>query len=413
MRGQILLAWRSLWQHKRRTWLTVGAMIFCNTLLVFMITMQAGTYPMMIENTLRIFSSQLQINQQGYLDEPELRKRITDSRSLVAMIERQFPELDVLPRSSGFLLAASEHRSVGMLVNGVVPDKERRASIIAQQIIMGHYLDAGDNNQVVLGDRLAKNLQVKVGDELTVMGSTMEGGFAAGVLLVTGIFNTGINDVDRTTSQVSLATFQRIFEMHNQVSLVSINAPSMSQVSFYRQQLQTLLPAPLQAGTELTVHDWQQLNPGIKQGIEADLSSAIIMYAVLVLLVILGVMNTQLMAVLERTKEFGIMLAIGSKPSRLFTQILIETLMMGIIGMLLGALLGGVIAAYFSQVGIALPGMGDIGAQFGIGDRIYPLLSPLSVLIGPLVVCIGSVLVSIYPAFKTLSLEPISAMQSK
>ncbi|GIU29658.1 FtsX-like permease family protein [Shewanella schlegeliana] len=409
MSGQILLAWRSLWQHKRRTWLTLGAMIFCNSLLVFMITLQAGTYPMMIENTLRIFSSQLQINQQGYLDEPELRKRILDSSHLIARIEQEFPELDVIPRSSGFLLAASAQRSVGMLVNGVAPDKERLASIIPQQIIYGHYLEAGDNNQVVLGERLAKNLQVTVGDELTVMGSTMEGGFAAGVLSVVGIFSTGINELDRTVSQISMATFQRLFEMPNQVSLVSINAPSMSQVSFYQRQLQALM----QTEPKLTVHDWQQLNPGIKQGIEADLSSAVIMYAVLVLLVILGVMNTQLMAVLERTKEFGIMLAIGSKPSRLFTQVLIETLMMGIIGMLLGALLGGVVAGYFSLVGIALPGMGDIGAQFGIGDRIYPLLSPLSVLIGPVVVCIGSVLVSIYPAFKTLGLEPISAMQSK
>ncbi|MCG9731635.1 FtsX-like permease family protein [Shewanella sp. Isolate13] len=413
MSGQILLAWRSLWQHKRRTWLTLGAMIFCNTLLVFMITLQAGTYPMMLENTLRIFSSQLQINQQGYLDEPELRKRILDSSDLVARLEQEFPELDVIPRSNGFLLAASEQRSVGILVNGVVPDKERLASIIPQQITFGHYLEGGDNNQVILGERLAKNLQVTVGDELTVMGSTMQGGFAAGVLSVVGIFSTGINELDRTTSQVSLATFQRLFEMPNQVSLLSINAPSMSQVSFYQQQLQTQLPTYLQTGEQLTVHDWQQLNPGIKQGIEADLSSAVIMYAVLVLLVILGVMNTQLMAVLERTKEFGIMLAIGSKPSRLFTQVLVETFMMGIIGMLLGALLGGVVAGYFSQVGIALPGMGDIGAQFGIGDRIYPLLSPLSVLIGPAVVCVGSVLVSIYPALKTLGLEPISAMQSK
>ncbi|ABZ74843.1 protein of unknown function DUF214 [Shewanella halifaxensis HAW-EB4] len=412
MNGQILLAWRSLWQHKRRTWLTLGAMIFCNSLLVFMITLQAGTYPMMIENTLRIFSSQLQINQQGYLDEPELRLRILDSSDLVARLELQFPELIVIPRSRGFLLAASEQRSVGMLVNGVAPDKERLASSIPQQIIIGRYLEAGDNNLVVLGERLAKNLQVTVGDELTVMGSTMEGGFAAGVLSIVGIFNSGINELDRTTSQVSLATFQRLFEMPNQVSLLSINAPSMSQVSFYQQQLQSLLQLS-SAEAKLTIHDWQQLNPGIKQGIEADLSSAVIMYAVLVLLVILGVMNTQLMAVLERTKEFGIMLAIGTKPSRLFTQVLIETLMMGIIGMLLGALFGGVVAGYFSLVGIALPGMGDIGAQFGIGDRIYPLLSPLSVLIGPVVVCVGSVLISIYPAFKTLGLEPISAMQSK
>ncbi|MGS0824982.1 ABC transporter permease [Shewanella sp. 0m-8] len=413
MSTQILLAWRSLWQHKRRTWLTIGAMIFCNTLLVLMITIQAGTYPMMIENTLRIFSSQLQINQQGYLDSPELRKRIIDSNELITKIEQQFPALDVIPRSHGFLLAASDQRSVGMLVNGVMPDKERLASIIPQQIISGHYLMATDQRQIVLGERLAKNLQVKVGDELTVMGSTMEGGFAADVLAVVGVFKTGINEVDRSSAQISMATFQRIFAMPNQVSIVSINAPSMSKVSLYQEQLQSLLATLVHTEAKLTVHNWQQLNPGIKQGIEADLSSAIIMYAVLVLLVILGVMNTQLMAVLERTKEFGIMLAIGSKPSRLFTQVIIETLMMGMIGMLLGALLGGLIAAYFSLVGITLPGMGDIGAQFGIGDRIYPLLSPLSVLAGPVVVCIGSVLVAIYPAFKTLGLEPISAMQSK
>ncbi|WP_299802829.1 FtsX-like permease family protein [uncultured Shewanella sp.] len=409
MSSYLLLAWRSLWQHKRRTWLTIGAMIFCNTLLVFMITIQAGTYPLMIENSLRIFSSQLQINQQGYLDSPELRKRISDSNSLVATIEQQYPELSVIPRSSGFVLAASEQRSVGVLVNGVVPDKESQASNIPQQIIKGQYLQPGNHNQIVLGERLAKNLQVEIGGELTVLGSTMVGGFAADVLLVVGIFKTGINDIDRTTAQISMARFQQIFEMPNQVSFISINTPSMTRVGAYRHKLASLL----REDPELTVLDWQQLNPGIKQGIEADLSSAVIMYAVLILLVILGVMNTQLMAVLERTKEFGIMLAIGAKPSRLFAQVLLETLMMGIIGMLLGALLGCVVAGYFSQVGLSLPGMGDIGAQFGIGDRIYPLLSPLSVLIGPAVVCIGSVLVSFYPAFKTLGLEPISAMQSK
>jgi len=168
----------------------------------------------------------------------------------------------------------------------------------------------------------------------------------------------------------------------------------------------------LPAGQDLVVHDWDALQPGLQQAIKADMSSAFFMYGILVVLVAFSVLNTQLMSVLERTHEFGIVMSLGLTPGRLGRLVLLETAIMGVLGLILGAILGGLFTYWFSVNGFAYPGMDEMAAKFNLPARFYPQVSPLTLLIGPAVVFIFTILAALYPALRLHRLHPVEAMRA-
>ena len=174
------MAWRNIWRHSRRTWLTATAMIFSNVLLVFMIALQFGSYDMMIDNTLKLFSGHLQVQAEGYQDNPKLRSSIADVRSLAAELRTALPEARVAPRAAGFALVSSEDRTFGIEVVGVEPASEPGVSTIPGMVTAGRYLEEADSAAIVIGAAMARNLKVGTGDELTLLGSGRDGSFAAG-----------------------------------------------------------------------------------------------------------------------------------------------------------------------------------------------------------------------------------------
>jgi len=154
------------------------------------------------------------------------------------------------------------------------------------------------------------------------------------------------------------------------------------------------------------------LQPGLKQAIQADMTSAWFMYAVLIVLVAFSVLNTQLMSVLERTREFGVMMALGFKPRRLGGLVVMETVLISALGLVIGVMLGYALTYYLSLVGFSYPGMDQMAARFNLPDRMYPSISPLSLFLGPGIVFIFSVLASAYPAARLFFLQPVSAMRA-
>ena len=172
--------------------------------------------------------------------------------------------------------------------------------------------------------------------------------------------------------------------------------------------IQALVPAD----EHHVVHDWNRLQPGLKQAIRADMSSAFAMYAILVILVAFSVLNTQLMSVLERTREFGIVMSLGLKPGRLGRLVMLETALMGIMGIVLGALAGAVVTYYFTVYGLSIPGMEEMAAQFNLPARMHPQVSLPTLLAGPLIVFLFSVLASLYPAIRLHWLHPVEAMRA-
>lgn len=402
------VAWRNLWRHKRRSWITISAMVFSNLLLVFMISLQFGSYQMMIDNTLKAYTGHMQIQAQGYNDDPKMRNSISNIISIADEVREQAGTDRVAARGIAFAMTSSEQRSYGLQIVGVEPLFEPNVSSLPGLIVEGDYFSDFNAEEIVVGSVLARNLRVTVGDELTLLGSGHDGSFAAGVVTVKGVFDSGMAELDRSMAQVPLGYFQSLFTMQAQGHSIVVDAEDISLIS----ELQDKVSKLIAGRSELTVLDWTRLQPGLKQAIQADMTSAWFMYAVLIVLVAFSVLNTQLMSVLERTREFGVMMALGFKPVRLGGMVITETVLMSSLGLMIGAMLGYALTYYLSLVGFSYPGMDQMAARFNLPDRMYPSISPLSVLLGPGIVFIFSVLASVYPATRLFFLQPVSAMRA-
>ncbi len=402
------LAWRNIWRQKRRTWLTALAMIFSNVLLVFMISLQFGSYEMMINNTLRMFSGQLQVQYEGYLDSQKMRQSVDNIRELADAVRAKFPSADVAARANAFVLVSSEERSFGVQIVGVEPAFEPGISTLPGLIVEGRYLERTDAAEIVVGSVMARNLKVGVGDELTFLGSGKDGSFAAGVVTLVGIFESGSSDLDRSMAEIPLGYFQDAFAMENSGHVIAVSVEELESVTAMIEPLKSVI----RGQDELLVLDWETLTPGLKQAIQADMTSAWFMYGVLIVLVALSVLNTQLMSVLERTREFGVIMALGIKPRRLASLVLLETIMIATLGLIIGVLLGSLVAAYYSHVGFAYPGMDELASKFNMPALMYPALNPFALILGPSVVFVFCLFAAFYPAAKLYRLRPVEAMRA-
>lgn len=408
MSANARLAWRNLWRNSRRTWLTVGAMVFSNVMLVFMISLQLGSYKVMIENSLAAFAGHIQVQQQGYLDNPKMRRSVANVVQRAAQLRQQLGLPTVAARASAFALASSEDRSFGIQLLGVQPDFEPLVSTLPGLIKQGRWFSSNAAEEIVLGVVLARNLKVSLGDEITFMGSGRDGSFAAGIATVVGILDSGMPDVDRSVAQLPLGYFDSVFTMQGQGHSIVITVPLLAQVADYRARV----AAVIDDDPELVALDWDALMPGLQQAIKADMSSAWFIYSILIVLVAFSVLNTQLMSVLERTREFGIMMALGLKPSRLGWLVALETLLMSALGLAIGVLLGYLLTLYLSYAGFSVAGMEEMNQRFNMPARMYPEVSLLSLLWGPSVVFAGAMLATIYPSLRLLRLQPVTAMRA-
>ncbi len=399
------LAWRNLWRQPRRTWLTIGAIVFSNVLLVFMISIQFSTYGLMIGNTLKAFTGHLQVQAPGYKDDLKMRQIVPNVTSLASSLRRELGLETIAARAAAFALASSAERTYGLQIVGVETQFEPFVSTIPGLTREGRYLEDADASEIVVGKVLARNLRVTLGDEVTLLGSGRDGSFAAAIVTVVGIFDSGVPEIDRSIAEVPLQFFQDVFYMEGAGHQVVIAAPDLESVAAIQEQVEAVVPAGL------IVHDWDALQPGLRQAIQADLSSAFFMYGVLVVLVAFSVLNTQLMSVLERTHEFGITMALGIAPGRLGRLVFLEAAMMGLVGLGLGALLGGIVTEWFGYTGFSYPGMQEMAVNFNLPSRFYPQATLLTLFLGPVIVFVGGMLAAIYPALRLHWLRPVEAMR--
>ena len=232
---------------------------------------------------------------------------------------------------------------------------------------------------------------------------------AATVARVTGIYDSGMDEFDRNAIHIPLAEFQDAFSMGPAVHEMVVLAHNLTKVPEIKASVRKSLPA-VASDSKLTALDWDELMPGLRQAIRMDLVSGAISYLILIMVVAFSILNTFLMAILERTHEFGVMMAMGARPGRLTNLVLAESAGMTLVGVAVGMLLGCLLTAYFQVHGIDLAGSSEILRQYGIPSRLYPRLTLLSATAGPGVVFVITLLSALYPALKIRRLKPVEAM---
>lgn len=387
------------------------AIAFATLLLVFMLSFQFGSYDTMINSAVKIHTGHLQVQAEGYRDKKSMRLVVPDPGAIGRILD-EIPGIDAYTyRANAFSLVSSRERTYGILVIGIDSARETNVSTLKGVIRQGSYLSPEDTDQALVGELLAKNLQVDLGDELVVLGQGRDGSVAATVVRVKGIYNSGQDEFDRSSIHIPLEHFQDVYAMRDGVHEVVAIGKSLETISGIRKMVADAIhnKAPQD---QLVVLDWMDLMPGLIEGIQMDLLFGLIFYFILIVVVAFSILNTFLMCVFERTREFGVLMAIGTAPGRLTRILLFESLTMTIAGIVVGIIAGCLVTWYFQVHGIVMAEMSEVVRQFGIPERIFPRLSFLSATIGPALVLCITLLTALYPALKVRRLRPVEALAS-
>jgi ABC-type lipoprotein release transport system permease subunit len=397
------MAWRNAWRNRRRTSIVVTAVAVGIAGTLLSMAVNYGMVIQMVDTAIVTELGHLQVHARGFDANPELRVRLRDGgRESVGALEGLEGVRSFSRRVRGEGLISSPRASAGVRVVGIEPAREARVSVIADSITEGRYLD-GVGRRVLIGERLASRLEVGVGDKVVVSVQDLAGDLSGEALRVEGLFRTPSRELDRGSIFVRLDEGQRLLGLGDAVSEIVVIATSRSEIGAVRDALVTRLEAA-------EVRTWEELQPVLVYMIEIFDDLALVMYAAIFIAMAFGIANVLLMTVFERTREIGIMTAIGFGRRRLVAAIVLEALVVTLLGVALGfaAAVGGVWAL---QDGIDLRRFAEGLTAYGIGTRIVPVLrqADFSAPIG--VAIVTAVLASAWPAWRAVRLRPAEAVR--
>lgn len=375
-------------------------------LVSFAMSLQSGSYEIMIDSATRYFTGHAQISEKSYVDQPRLDRTIENVQALQTALSA-IDGLTVSPRVQAFAVVSMGEKSLGGMVVGVDFATEQKHLDIYDNVVEGNVPTQAD--QALIGASMARNLGAAVGDEIVVLGSGKQGAVAAAVFVVSGIVESGQTALDRTLVFTQVAGVAETFYLQDEAHMLLLMVDDLSQLTLIATQIEPLLPE------QLTLQTWQQLMPLIEQSIEMDKAGGYLFYSLLLILVTFAVVNTFVMVLYERTREFGLFMALGMRPWQVIGQVQFEALLLSSLGVALGLGLSYPLINYLTGVGIPLDQMGGEEAvqqmQMGTIDRIYPRATWSSMATAPLVMMVGTQLAALVSTVRVRSINPVTALR--
>ena len=341
----IRLAWRNIWRNRRRTLITVTSIALGLGFAIFFICLGDGVYYQLIDDGVRMQAGHITLEHPEYRQAPAIDLFLKKTTNLRKRIEK-IPGIEktkLLILGQG--VAKSGTGTVGVAVIGVEPSVEIKTSPIAKKIFSGRYLDDNDNAKVVVGSKLAERLNLKVGKKIVITTNDTSGALTEELCRVSGIFKTGAEEIDGYLVQAPISFLRKLYGLTPQGATqlgVVLAKPDI------QESIQKKITAIL-SDDKIAVYPWQEIIPELASYIKLDKGSNIVLQAILMFLILFTIFNTILMSVLERNKEFAVLMAIGTKPILLKAQLLLESAFIGIIGCFFGVLFGG-LASYALQI---------------------------------------------------------------
>ncbi|MGD9376383.1 MAG: FtsX-like permease family protein, partial [Anaerolineae bacterium] len=302
-------------------------------------------------------------------------------------------------------MVSSREGTFPVVITGIEPEREEAVSLVAGEIVQGRYLNANDGDVILIGQALAKTLEVTVGDRISMVGRATHEQMRRRTMTVAGVFGIGIPDIEKRMVYISLVEAQTLFDLRDQATEVAAYLESVGQESLVVPSLQAALP-----GYE--VDAWDTLDPSTKETMEMEDQIMGIFGLVILLIAGVGILNLMLMAVFERTREIGIMAAMGLKRREIVILFLLEGVLIGLLGTLVGSVLGGLVTLYYGTVGLEWAGAATEYSELAalLGGRIYFSVGLDVLLNRSLTVAIIAALASLYPAWQASKREPAEAL---
>lgn len=406
----VKLAWRNIWRNRRRTVLTILAVAFASFLSLLQRGLATGTWEINVRNTVEMFAGYLQVQREGYQDNPSLSKSLAYPATLRSILLQTEGISGFAPRIQADGLVSFRDRSSGVLMLGLDPDAEQQVSRFHRRIIDGRHIAPNAMDEIVVGATLLANLGARVGDTIVVLAQGFDGVLGNLKFHVVGSVRMGVQSFDAGTILMNVGAAQELLAMDGRVSVIAIAIDDLDRLENVRARLeQGIAEASIVNTAVLT---WAEVMPDLAQAMAFDRIGDYFFMIVLIVIVTFGILNTVLMSVTERFREFGVTLAVGMKPSQLVVQVLVESFYMIAIGILTGTSLGYGINAYVKANPIVFTGdFEEIYAQYGFlpqmvgSTELWVLGQVVAVIVA------ASLLSLVYPLYRVARLEPLKGIR--
>lgn len=404
------IAWRNILRNRRRSIILITSIVVGVLALVLTEGFAVGMLHQMLKNQIGADAGYIQIHRKGYQSDPGLENAMSDPATIRKILEKDSGELNFSERLRVFGLVSSPYNSYGVSIVGIVPREEKKITTIADYIVKGSYL-SGEPGEILISASMAEKLHVGVGEKVVIMASRKDGSIGSEACRVSGIYETFNSGFDQSHVYIPIRTAEQMLGTKGVVSEFVVNPIQDDATDTLAAAIRRDISASA-APNSFEVLTYKQMLPLLVSQLELYKQALYLISGIIAIALVFGIVDTMLMAVMERTHEFGVSIAIGMSTGKIFSMIMIEALFLAIIGTAIGlAASYGAISA-LTRSGWDLSMFSASLRSLGIGSIIYPVFDTSAMMQSVLIIPIVTILGAVYPALKAVRLQPVEAVRS-
>jgi|FLOH01.1.fsa_nt_gi putative ABC transport system permease protein len=400
------ISWRNIWRNKVRSLVIIFSIALGIFAGVIAGAFFKGMADQRVQKVINTELSYIQIHNPGFEQTSDFTNFLSNAEEIDEKI-RKIPNVTgVSRRMSVESMAASAETASGVLISGVFPEDEKEVTNINSKIIDGQYFDGITRNPVVIGKKLAEKLNIKVKSKLIITIQDMENNITSGAFRVAGIYSTDNNIFDESNVFVRFSDIQKLTNFpKNAAHEIAIKINDNLNLASVMTAVQDA------TGNKLDVKSWKELSPEMSYLTEAMDMYMYIFIIIILMALLFGIINTMLMVVMERTKEIGMLMAIGMNKGKVFSMIVFESVLLSLTGGVVGIIIGAVSAKFGETHPVDLSVWAQGYQQLGYDAFVYTKLDPEMLINVTILVIITGVIAAIYPAYKALKNDPADALR--
>ena len=402
----IQMGWRNIWRNPRRTMVIMTAVIIGVWAMIVLGALMRGISEQMVRNGISTLTGHIQVHQRDYRKDPVIENSIHDPEKVTtALTETLPPDARWAARIRVDAIASNARHSGGVTLVGIDPGSEAALSFIGEAVTEGRYLRADDIHGIIAGRALVEKFETRLGRKLVLMSQDTERDIASRAFRITGIFRTELEATEKQFVFVTMDAARKMLKLGDEISEVSILLADHEDSDRVAHALREMLPAD-----SYDVETWRGLLPFITAILKMYDWFIYLWFLIIFIAMGFGIVNTILMAVFERIREFGLLKALGMKPRWIVQEVLTESFFLLLLGAAAGNALGLLTIFALADTGIDLSALAA-GLEFaGMSRVIYPFILVSDIVAANLVVLILGLAVSAYPAVKAARVTPVKAM---
>ena len=398
------VAWRNLWRNHRRSLIMLAAIAIGLWGMIWMTALMRGMVDQMIDDAISTLSGHIQIHARGYLDDPSIEHLIAaveDTPALEALLHS--PQVTAWSQRIRVPAVIRSERDVyGITLVGIDPQREQGLSFIADSVVAGEYLQSVDDRHVLLGRKLAEQLETKLGRRIVLMSQDPDNNIAERGFRIGGIYDTDLQATETSYVFTGIETVRSLLKMGSGVSEISLLGHDYRAIDGLAAEVRAV------AGDAQT-STWMQLDPYMASMLNVMDGFILVWFSIIFLALSFGLINTLLMAVFERTREIGLLQALGMPPGNILFMVLIESLIMLLIGLLAGNLLSWLTILPIRD-GIDISAVAQGLEWAGMSSILLPAVKASDVLLANAIVLVLGLVASLFPAWRASRKVPVEAI---